>query len=85
VRDIEISIVATMRGVTTAEADATVDVNGHRVGQFRVSSLRPSEARLRVAAADVGRVFRTGYNRLSIVSPVPSQVAIHRLRIAPLE
>jgi hypothetical protein len=82
-RDWEILVVATPRSQTTDATEADVAINGHGIGQIRVLSTGPAEVRLRIAAADVGRVLRAGYNRLSIVTSTTSQIAVHRLRIAP--
>jgi hypothetical protein len=82
-RDVDVIVAATLRDRSANEVETRVEINGHDVGAFRVSAAGAAEARLRIAASDVGRVLRAGYNRLSIVTSTPSQIAIHRLRIAP--
>lgn len=81
--DWEILIVATPRNHTAGAAEVDVEINGRHIGRIRVLAGGPTEMRLRIAAADVGRVLRAGYNRLSIVTSNSAQIAVHRLRIAP--
>jgi hypothetical protein len=82
-RDQDIVVVATLGDRGVEFAGAAVVVNGEHVGTFRIGAGLPSEARLRIAAADVGHILRAGYNRLSIVPSGPARIAIHRVRIAP--
>ena len=81
-RDWEVLVVATARNRTT-DAEADVEINGQHIGRIRALATGPAEVRLRIAAADVGRVLRAGYNRLSIVTSTAAPIAVHRLRIAP--
>jgi hypothetical protein len=83
VRSIELSILATVRGAEPGSVDAAVAINGVTVGRFNVHLQQPTQIRFTIPASDVGRVFRAGYNRLSIVSSAPRRLAIHRIRLAP--
>jgi hypothetical protein len=49
-------------------ADMALEINGHEIGRFVVPATAPVTVRLDVPAATVGRVFRAGYNRVTIVS-----------------
>jgi hypothetical protein len=49
-------------------ADMSLEINGHEIGRFVVPATAPATIRLDVPAATVGRVFRAGYNRVTIVS-----------------
>lgn len=80
---IDISIVGAARGDSAgASVSTNVEVNGHLLGEVHLSSV-PAEARLRVNGPDVGRVFRAGYNRLSIVTSGSAPLAIFRIRLGP--
>jgi hypothetical protein len=82
--DIDVHLIASIRRSTAADvSNVDVLINGSGVGRFLASATATSDVRFRVPAADIGRVFRAGYNRLSIVSSGPARLAVHRLRIAP--
>jgi hypothetical protein len=63
--------------------DLRIEVNGVMAGAFDLSDGSPRHGRLRIPADRVGTLFRTGYNRLSIVNSAAVGPAIHRLRITP--
>lgn len=50
------------------DADLGLEVNGHEIGRFTVPAAAAAEAVVTVPAAAVGRIFRAGYNRLTLVS-----------------
>lgn len=81
---VSVEILTTARGdAPTPPTELQFEMNGHAIGRARVSPLAPAEPRLVIAASDVGRVLRAGYNRLSIVTSGHHRIAIHRVRIAP--
>ena len=49
-------------------ANIAVEINGHEIGRFVVPPTAPADLRADRAGADVGRVLRAGYNRLTFVS-----------------
>ena len=77
--DVDIALLA----AADVPTEADVLVNGNAVGELQIATGAPTELRLRIAAADVGRILRAGYNRLTIVTPGSRRIAIYRLRIAP--
>lgn len=82
--DLAVEVLATARGDRPSPAsELTVELNGHSIGRAAVSPLAATEARLIVSRADVGRMVRAGYNRLSIVTSGTHRIAIHRVRIVP--
>jgi hypothetical protein len=50
------------------DADLGLEVNGHEIGRFVAPSARPADVTMTVPAAAGGRIFRAGYNRLTVVS-----------------
>ena len=81
---IEVTLLTSLRGGSTANvAEAQIHINDQPVGRVPVSGAA-SEVRVRIAAADVRRIFRAGYNRLSIVPSSPARIAVHRLRVVPI-
>jgi hypothetical protein len=83
-RDMIIEAVVTARGVTTStSSEVALELNGQLIGRAHVSPAAATVVRLPIAASNVGRVLRAGYNRLSIVTSGPHRIAIHRLRILP--
>ncbi|HUE89598.1 MAG TPA: hypothetical protein VMO26_26265 [Vicinamibacterales bacterium] len=82
--DLVVEVLATARGGAPSTAtELTFELNGHPIGRAHVSPVTATEARLPVPAANVGRVLRAGYNRLSIVTSGNHRIAIHRVRILP--
>lgn len=68
-RPIRISITARARLEDPAvNAELGLEVNDQEIGRFVVTPATPTELHLTVPAADVGRIFRAGYNRLTFVS-----------------
>jgi hypothetical protein len=63
--------------------DLGIELNGASAGALHISQGFPHSGRLRIPADRVGTMFRTGYNRLSIVHSAATRPAIHRLRITP--
>ena len=83
-RDMTVAVLATARGgEPSTTTELTFELNGHAIGRAHVSPVTATEARLRIAASNVGRVLRAGYNRLSIVTSGNHRIAIHRVRITP--
>jgi hypothetical protein len=67
--DVAVGITARARLEEPAvNADLAVEINGHEVGRFVAPAAAPITAQFTVPAASVGRVFRAGYNRVTIVS-----------------
>jgi hypothetical protein len=73
----------TLVAAAEAPTEATLVANGYELGRVHVAPDAPAESRLRMEPADVGRILRAGYNRLTIVTPGSRRIAIYRLRIAP--
>jgi len=68
-RDVVVSVLARTRLEQPAvEADLGLEINGHEIGRFVVPAAAPSDAQITVPAADVGRILRAGYNRVTFVS-----------------
>lgn len=83
-RAASVEVLATARGESPlASTELRFEINGHRLGAAQVSPRAPAHARFTIAASDVGRVLRAGYNRLSIVTSGHHRIAIHRVRITP--
>jgi hypothetical protein len=79
-----VEAVVTARGVTAStNSEAAFELNGHLIGRAHVSPAAATVAHLPIAALNVGRLLRAGYNRLSIVTTGTHGIAIHRLRICP--
>ena len=78
---LDVGILAAVRG-GSPHATARLEVNGHTVGEVRLSPVL-SEARVHVKAPDVGRIFRAGYNRLSIVPSGAAPIALFRFQVGP--
>jgi len=67
--DVQVGVTARARLEEPAvSADMAIEINGHEVGRFVAPATAPADALFTVSAANVGRVFRTGYNRVTIVS-----------------
>jgi hypothetical protein len=82
-QDMDVGVVASTRGNASSATELEVFLNEQVIGRIHVAPSGASEGRLRVPAATVGRVLRSGYNRLSIVTSSAATAAIHRVRIAP--
>jgi hypothetical protein len=83
-QDLDVRVLASARGdAASGGTELDVYINGHAIGRLQVSASGPSDGHLRIPASNVGRVLRTGYNRLSIVTSAAATAAIHRVRIAP--
>jgi len=68
-RTAQISVVARTRLEEPAvEAELGVELNGHEIGRFVAPASAPTDAVLTIPASAVGRILRTGYNRLTFVS-----------------
>jgi hypothetical protein len=68
-RPIRVSVTARARLEEPAvNADLGLEINGLEVGRFVAPAAAPSEVHLTIPAAAVGRIFRAGYNRLTLVS-----------------
>jgi hypothetical protein len=64
--------------------DLQIELNGVSAGVLDISNGSPRYGRLLIPADRVGTMFRTGYNRLSIVNSAPARPAIHRVRVTPV-
>ncbi len=83
-RDMTVDVLVTARGdAPSSTSELTFELNGHAIGRAHVSPAAATQARLPIAGSNVGRVLRTGYNRLSIVTSGTHRIAIHRVRIVP--
>ena len=68
-RSILVSVTARARFEDPAvNADLALEVNGHEIGRLVAPAVAPIETQLTVPAAAVGRIFRAGYNRLTLIS-----------------
>jgi hypothetical protein len=85
-RDLAITVQATLRSKSAAPggAELGLHVNDLPAGTARLDVLPGSEARLVIPGADVSRIVRHGYNRLTIVPRSTQPVAVHRVRISPV-
>jgi hypothetical protein len=83
-REMTLEVLATARGdAPSLTSELTFELNGHTIGRADVSPAGATAAHLPIAGANVGRVLRAGYNRLSIVSSGNHRIAIHRVRVVP--
>ena len=83
-RDVTVKVLATARGEDASRAtELTFTVNGHPIGRAHVTPAAATDTDLTIAQANVGRVLRAGYNRLSIVISGNHRIAIHKVRIVP--
>ena len=81
-RAIDIALLTASRN-EGAGSYVRMTINGEAIGTIHAQPGSPSESRVRVSAADVGRIFRAGYNHFSIVPLGSARIAIYRLRISP--
>jgi hypothetical protein len=64
-----LDLIALARGEEPAVAvDLTIEINGHEIGRLIATPTVESPQTLTIPAADVGRILRAGYNRLTIVN-----------------
>jgi hypothetical protein len=83
-RQMSVEVLATARGdVVSSTTELTFAINGHPIGRAHVTPAAATDTTLTIPQADVGRVLRAGYNRLSIVISGNHRIAIHRVRIVP--
>jgi hypothetical protein len=67
-RDVDVAVTARARlEEPPVKATMAVEINGREIGRFVVPSDAPAETVLRVPA-DVGAIWRAGYNRVTLVS-----------------
>ena len=67
--DVAVAITARARLDDPAvSALLSLEINGHEVGRFEAPPTEPTDARFVLPPSAVGRILRTGYNRLTIVS-----------------
>lgn len=68
-RDVNVFVTARARLEEPAvRANLGLEINGHEIGRFVVPATAPLEVPFKVPAAEVGRVWRAGYNRVTFVS-----------------
>ena len=77
-RATSVSVLVTSTG---GAAEIRVAINQRDIGTFHAPAGVTLEGKLEIAADDVGRVLRAGYNQVSITSS--GDVAVHRVRISP--
>jgi hypothetical protein len=80
-RDVLVELVVAGAAASANAPVLHLDLNGQPLGSVHLSADSP--VRLRIESSRVGALFRTGYNRLSIVTSSAARPAIYRLRIAP--
>ncbi|MGH9174914.1 MAG: hypothetical protein ACRD1H_11180, partial [Vicinamibacterales bacterium] len=68
-RPVRVSVTARARLEEPAvDADLGLEVNGHEVGRFIAPAAAATEVHMTIRADVVGRIFRAGYNRLTVIS-----------------
>lgn len=78
----EVAVSAAARG-QDGHGRIQIEVGDRVIGSAQVPRGNTTYVRFSVSAADVGGVFRAGYNRIAIVSSGPAPLAVYRLRVAP--